>query len=361
MNIKSQNNPEYNRRNINTSYTVMSHSKDRQGPLSLNSSLSQVTYSQRGMGNSEINISSHELPVEQTSSLDSCDEQEAAYIGTQKSSQESLQGPAYRGTERSSQESLQRAAYPGIERSSQESLQRAAYPGIERSSQESLPLSLSPSLFPSLEIITKATNIDVPTKGKNITNDTVSNRIQEHNLHVTSNNRTDDNLIEIITEKKLNIFQTGKEVAPDNCSYLRGNQPYEKENNVGVSPPTTNISKVVDTCFIPPITEMDISEDDVKYQRRNVTDAIGKKKADVARKRKLNSDLSDQGLQENNMCSITKRLLEHKQIRLEIILCIFISLEKIKKPFVIAHFRIRIIPSIDYLHTVDIHSYLKLR
>ena len=425
------------------------------------------------MGNSEINISSHELPVEQTSSLDSCDEQEAAYIGTQKSSQESLQGPAYRGTERSSQESLQRAAYPGIERSSQESLQRAAYPGIERSSQESfqraaypgierspqeslqraaypgierssqesfqrtaypgierssqeslqraaypgierssqesfqraaypgierssqeslqraaypgierssqeslqraaypgierssqesLPLSLSPSLFPSLEIITKATNIDVPTKGKNITNDTVSNRIQEHNLHVTSNNRTDDNLIEIITEKKLNIFQTGKEVAPDNCSYLRGNQPYEKENNVGVSPPTTNISKVVDTCFIPPITEMDISEDDVKYQRRNVTDAIGKKKADVARKRKLNSDLSDQGLQENNMCSITKRLLEHKQIRLEIILCIFISLEKIKKPFVIAHFRIRIIPSIDYLHTVDIHSYLKLR
>lgn len=72
---------------------------------------------------------------------------------------------------------------------------------------------------------------------------------------------------------------------------------------------------------------MDISDDDVKYQRRNFTDAINKKKADVPRKKKLNTDLYDQRLRENNMCSITKKLLEHKQIRLEIILCIFILVE----------------------------------
>lgn len=309
MNIRSRNNPQYNRKNINTSDTVMSHSKDRP----LNSSSSQVTDSQRGIGNSEINIPSHEFLVEQILSLDSCNEQ----------------GAAYSGTTISSQESIQRAAYKGIERSSQESLQRAVYPGIERLSQESLPLSLSPTLFPSLENITKATNIDVPTKGETITVSNVENRIQEHNLHVTSNNRTDDNLIEIISEKKINIFQNGKEMpfAPNNCSYLRGKQPYGKENNVGVSLPTINIGKVVNPCFIPPITEMDISDDDVKYQRRNFTDAINKKKADVPRKKKLNTDLYDQRLRENNMCSITKKLLEHKQIRLEIILCIFILVE----------------------------------
>lgn len=293
----------------------MSHNKDKQGLLPLNSSLSQVAYSQRDIGNSEINRPSvpfHEFPVEEILLLDSCNEQGAAYPGIQ--------------------ESLQKLAYPGIERASEDSLLRAAYPRIERSSQESLPLSLSPSLFPSLENIAKATNIDVPTKGENIIDDTDSNvesRIEVHNLHVTSKNRTKDDLIEIISEKKLNIFQTEKEIPvfPDNCSYLKGNHPYEKENNFGVSPQTTNISKVINTCFIPPITEMDIGNDDIRHQRCNVTDAMDEKKADVARKKKLHSDLSDQRLQENNMCSITKRLLEHKQIRLEIILCIFILVE----------------------------------
>ncbi|CAC5409529.1 POLN [Mytilus coruscus] len=145
---------------------------------------------------------------------------------------------------------------------------------VQRSSQESAPLSLSPVLFPSLETMEKEKNDVIP-------------------VHCSSNADHSFSHSVFISDDKREDFVTSKEIIVNDDKEVKNNQ---------------QLSNVMEMHGKIPLAT-DNGSENKHVQERNVSDMVH------VNDKERETKTAEQG---NKMCSISKRLLQHQQIRNEL-------------------------------------------
>ncbi|XP_052099032.1 DNA polymerase nu-like [Mytilus californianus] len=145
---------------------------------------------------------------------------------------------------------------------------------VQRSSQESAPLSLSPVLFPSLETMEKEKNDVTPVHRSSNADHSFS-----HSVFISDDKRED-----LVTSKEIMM-----------------NDDKEVKNN-------RQLSDVMDGEIIIPL-KTDNGSENKHVKERNVSAMVH------VNDKERETKTAEQG---NEMCSISKRLLQHQQIRNEL-------------------------------------------
>lgn len=180
----------------------------------------------------------------------------------------------------------------GIENSSYISCdEEGATLSVQRSSQESAPLSLSPVLFPSLEPIEKENNDVTPDHCSSIADHSISHSI------FTSDDKRDD-------------FAKPKEIKMNDNKEVRNNQQLSDvmgmQGEIIIPLTTDNGSENKHLQDRNVSAMIQVEDKDSKVPERSVFAIVHTE--DKERETKT----ADQS---NTMCSISKRLLQHQQIR----------------------------------------------
>ncbi|VDI53250.1 DNA polymerase nu [Mytilus galloprovincialis] len=185
----------------------------------------------------------------------------------------------------------------GIENSSYISYdEEGAALSVQRSSQESAPLSLSPVLFPSLETVEKESNDVTPL----ICGSTADHSFR-HSIFIFDDKRDD--------------FAKPKEIKVNDNKVVRNNQQL------------SDVMEMHGEIIIPPIIDncpenkhlherkmsamIHVEDINSKVQEKTVSAIVHLHIEDKEKERKTAE-------QTNTMCSISKRLLQHQQIRNEL-------------------------------------------
>ncbi|OPL21026.1 hypothetical protein AM593_08389, partial [Mytilus galloprovincialis] len=164
---------------------------------------------------------------------------------------------------------------------------------VQRSSQESAPLSLSPVLFPSLETVGKESNDVTPL---------ICGSIADHSFRHSI----------FIFDDKRDDFAKPKEIKVNDNKVVRNNQQL------------SDVMEMHGEIIIPPIIDnclenkhlherkmsamIHVEDINSKVQEKNVSAIVHLHIEDKEKERKTAE-------QSNTVCSISKRLLQHQQIR----------------------------------------------
>lgn len=164
---------------------------------------------------------------------------------------------------------------------------------VQRSSQESAPLSLSPVLFPSLETVGKESNDVTPL---------ICGSIADHSFRHSI----------FIFDDKRDDFAKPKEIKVNDNKEVRNNQQL------------SDVMEMHGEIIIPPIIDnclenkhlherkmsamIHVEDINSKVQEKNVSAIVHLHIEDKEKERKTAE-------QSNTVCSISKRLLQHQQIR----------------------------------------------